>query len=240
MRIAQISDTHISLDVLTRLVELERCVAQINALDPPADLAVHTGDVSHDGLQSQYDAASQLLGQLTIPLFVMVGNKDNRRALCDAFPEQQRPCRDTPFVQYAVETFPVRIVCIDTLCETSNKGELCQDRLADLDRLLSIDADRPTVVFMHHPPFEVPVAPDPFQFVSRDNANACMELLKQHSSIRGLFCGHVHRPFATHVGCIPASVMTAVALDLRFGESKPHAPDTPLFVLHEIGITNAC
>lgn len=233
MRIAQISDTHISLDFPSRIADLERCVTQINTLPHLPDLVIHTGDITHDGLAEQYAMASKHLGALKVPWFVMVGNKDNRQEVRKAFSEDHFPRQDTPFVQYAVDQFELRIVCIDTLCETSNKGELCGQRLEDLERLLSVAPASPTAIFMHHPPFDVPVAPDPFQFVSRDEANACLELLAHYPSIRGLFCGHVHRPYETMIEHIPAHVMTAGALDLRFGETKPISSDAPLYRLHE-------
>ena len=233
MRIAQISDTHISLDFPDRLADLERCVSQLNALDPLPDAVVHSGDISHDGTREQYAVAAQALDRLKVPWFVMAGNKDNREALRDAFSDEHLPCATRPFVQYAVDRFPVRIVCVDTVCETSNKGELCQKRLDNLDRLLSQAPEKPAAVFMHHPPFDVPVAPEPFQFLDPDNAADCLNILKRHQSVRGLYCGHMHRPYESRINNSPAVVMTAVALGVRFGETGPVAPTTPLFLLHE-------
>lgn len=234
MRIAQISDTHISLDVPSRTAELRRCVAQINALDPLPDVVIHSGDISHDGLPEQFAVARELLQELKVPWFVMAGNRDNRPALIAAFSQSGFPRTGFPFVQFAVEQFALRIVCVDTLSDNSNKGDFCQTRLNDLEELLAGDRERPTAVFMHHPPFEVTAIPDPFQFVDKGRVDSFLDIIARHQGVRGLYCGHVHRRATTKIGMLPVEVMTAVALDLRKGKLEPVSDETPLYVLHDI------
>lgn len=234
MRVAQITDTHISLDVPAREADLEKCISQINELDPLPQLVVHTGDVSHNGLLEEYEVASKHLHALKVPWFVLVGNKDRRKTVLEVFSRRGVPRADFPFVQYAVDEFPIRIVCIDTLCENNNKGDFCQERLKDLEQLLVAAPDRPTALFMHHPTFDVATIPEPFQFVSRQRAEALEQLVGQFGCVNRVFCGHVHRPYEANIGTVPAQVMTAVALDLRKGEQEPMSEDTPLFLLHEL------
>jgi len=234
MRVAQITDTHISLDAPSREADLGTCIAQINALDPIPQLVVHTGDVSHNGLVEEYEIARRHLQKLKVPWCLLVGNKDRRHTLLEVFCERGVPGSGFPFVQYAVDDFPIRIVCIDTLCENDNKGDFCQDRLDDLKQLLAAAPDRPTVLFMHHPIFEVATIPEPFQFVSRQRAEALAQVIEQYRCINRVFCGHVHRPYQANIGTVPAQVMTAVALDLRKGEQEPITEDTPLYLLHEL------
>jgi len=124
MLVAQISDSHISLDHPARLADLERCVDQVNALDPKPEIAVHTGDIVHDGLPAQYAAARQVLDRLQMPYFVLPGNRDKRPALIDAFADRVALRPDATFVQYAVDRFPVRLLCLDTLSTSSN----CESR----------------------------------------------------------------------------------------------------------------
>jgi len=128
----------------------------------------------------------------------------------------------------------VRIVCVDTLSVGSNKGDVCADRREDLEGLLAAGGAKPAVVFMHHPPFDVPGIPDPFQFLSRGSAEATLEVLGRHKSVLGLFCGHIHRPLSTEVAGMPARVMTAGALDLRKGKQEPVSEETPLFEVHDL------
>ncbi|MBU1210105.1 MAG: metallophosphoesterase [Alphaproteobacteria bacterium] len=233
MRIAQISDTHISLSVPSRALDLQRCVDQVNALDPLPEVVIHSGDVAHDGLVEEYEIAKRLLQRLKAPLLVLPGNKDNREVFVEAFSGPAIPRNGFPFVQYAVDDYSVRIVCVDTLSAGSNKGDVCEDRRDDLEGLLAAGGAKPTVIFMHHPPFDVPGIPDPFQFLSRANAEATLAVIGRHRPVLGLFCGHIHRPFRTEVAGMPARVMTAGALDLRKGRQERSSVETRLFEVHD-------
>lgn len=236
MQIAQITDTHVTLEVPSRAADLRRCVEQINALDRQPDLVVHTGDVAHNGLPEEYAVARDLLAQLKAPWFVLTGNKDRRGALLDAFPHCRSARAEFPFAQYALDNFEIRIVCLDTLSENNNKGDFCRERLDDMKRLLEAGGDRPTAIFMHHPTFDVSTIPDPFQFVSRERAAALSEAIAASGNVIGVYCGHVHRPYETMIGPVPARVMTAVALDLRKGKPESMTRDTPLYLLHELDV----
>jgi len=79
--IVQITDTHISQDVPQRAQELKKCVQTINSLDIKPELVIHTGDITHNGLPEEYHTAKTLLDELTMPYYVIPGNKDKREAL---------------------------------------------------------------------------------------------------------------------------------------------------------------
>lgn len=234
MRIVQISDSHISLDKPGRAGELAACVEHINALDPQPDVVVHTGDVAHDGHVEEYAIARRLLDGLDAPYFVLAGNRDDRRRLIDAFADGKHLSPGMDFAQYAVEDFPVRLIAADTQSGTSPKGRLCQDRLANLSALIARDSSRPAALFLHHPPFDVPVAPDPFQFEDRAEADALMRLLCGHPHIRGLYCGHVHRGYRTEIGAMEASVLSSLASDLRWDKPVAAANGAPVLTIFTI------
>ncbi|MGI9406899.1 MAG: metallophosphoesterase [Hyphomicrobiaceae bacterium] len=234
MRIAQISDTHLSVDHPSRTNDLERCIAQVNTLDPQPDMVVHTGDVAHNGLPEEYETARRLLDTLKAPVVVLAGNRDRRAPLIDAFADLGYLPPDASFVQYAIDRFPVRLVCIDTVSTASNKGHMCKHRLDHLAALLDEDPAKPTVVFMHHPPFEVSVGPDPFHFEAESAARALQALIAQHNNIVAARCGHVHRDTTGHIGTVPAAIMSCCANDLRKGETLPVATGTPLYLLHDL------
>ncbi|MGI9388174.1 MAG: metallophosphoesterase, partial [Methyloligellaceae bacterium] len=85
MRIIQLSDSHLSNDKPSRAVELEACIAYIKSLQPQPDAIVHTGDIAHDGDVEEYETARRLLDRLTVPYFVLAGNRDNRSNLIKVF-----------------------------------------------------------------------------------------------------------------------------------------------------------
>ena len=216
MRIIQISDSHISQDHPTRTAELERCVEQINAAERQPDIVVHTGDVAHNGLTQEYAIARGVLERLSAPYIVLAGNRDNRKELIRMFDGVGHHRFASGFVQYAVEVFDTRLICVDTVSERSNKGELCPARFTQIEEMLAADPSKSAVLFLHHPPFEVSVAPDGFQFEDWAQAEAMQALMQRHHHVRALYCGHVHREARVTVGQLPAHVATCIASDLRW------------------------
>jgi 3',5'-cyclic-AMP phosphodiesterase len=219
MRIIQISDSHISRDHLERGQDLEALVTHINALDPQPDTVVHLGDVAHNGLAEEYAIARECLDRLRAPLFVVPGNKDRRPEFIAAFADGDHIRPDMAFVQYSVERFATRLVFADTLNATSNKGRLCGERLKHLETLVVVDRSRPTALFLHHPPFAVSIAPDPFQFEDWAEAEAVQALVARHPHVCGLYCGHVHRGMETVIEGAPASIVSSIAFDLRWDKA---------------------
>ena len=234
MRIIQISDSHLSLEKPERARELEACVRYINTIEPQPDVVVHTGDVAHDGHIEEYALARELLNELSAPYFVMAGNRDNRANLIQTFADGEHLRLDMPFVQYSVDAFDVQLVMADTMSTTSNKGNLCESRRAHLRELLKQDASKPTILFLHHPPFLVGVGPEPRNFEDWSIAEALLIELNGHDHIRGIFCGHVHRAFETSVGEVPARVVSCVVSDLRWDQSRYENLEHPIFATHTV------
>lgn len=234
MRIIQLSDTHISREHPSRKGDLERCIASINSAEPRPDIVVHTGDVAHDGLAEEYEIARGLLETLCVPCFVLPGNRDNRQELIKAFADSRHIRPQMEFVQYSIEQFRTRLIFIDTLSQSSNKGRLCQVRLAHVESMLSADTARPAILFMHHPPFEVAEIPDPFQFESWSEVEALAALIGRHPQIRSVHCGHVHRTVHSAIGPVEAGTVSCVAVDLRKGTAIPSSDARPVFEIHDV------
>jgi Icc protein len=235
MIVAQISDTHVTMDTDDadqRIRDFECAVADINALDPAPDVIVHTGDIVHNGCGDEYAEAVRILSAARAPVFVLPGNKDERTNLRAAFSDRGYLSPRSPFIDYAVEDFPVRLMVLDTLNPGSNKGDFCAARADRLRELAAAGDDRPVAVFAHHPPFEVDVGPDPVHFDDPHAMALMRETLQQCDRIVGLFCGHVHRFASGAVGDIPVSIVTAVSTKLRKGEYPSEAEGRPLYYLH--------
>jgi 3',5'-cyclic AMP phosphodiesterase CpdA len=237
MIIAQISDTHIDLDGpngAARLRNLEDCVATINSLDPLPDVVIHTGDLTQHGAPAEYEAAKRVLGTLRSPLLVGAGNRDDRAAIRAAFPAEDYLLPDTLFVQYCTDAFPVRLIAVDTLSESSNQGHFCDVRADNLRAALAEDTTKPTVIFMHHPPFEVRESKYPFQFESWESVERMNRALDGQRHVVAAFCGHTHRNAAGEIAEVPVSSMPSVAVDLRLGSYPTELQSTPLYKVHQL------
>ena len=235
MIIAQISDTHIDLDsadVEHRIRDFDAVIDDINSLDPAPDLIVHTGDVVHNGRREEYERAVAVLEKAQVPVFAIVGNKDNRDGMREAFEDFGFVSPSSRFIDYAVDDFPVRLIMLDTLDTNSNKGAFCSERLQNLDKMLEDKTTRPTAVFMHHPPCEISVGPEPLHFGDPGEMSGLREALQRVGQVKSIFCGHVHRSTTGQVGNIPVMVTTAVATAVRWGEYSDHMKPHQTYFLH--------
>jgi Icc protein len=235
MIIAQISDTHIALDTPDaeqRIRDFERTIADINALDPAPDVIVHTGDVVHNGRRDEYAEAVRILEKARAPVYVIPGNKDDRVNLRAAFSPYGYLEPGSNFTEYAVEDYPVRLIGVDTLNNSSNMGDFCSQRAKRLIDLTDAETSKPIAVLAHHPPFEVTVGPDPLNFETPEMMERLRQALLHSGRVIAVFSGHVHRGTDGHVGSISAIVVPCIATTLRKGEYPAGMKTCPVYYLH--------
>ena len=237
MLIAQISDTHIlasSSDhpaAARREDGLRRCVADINHQDP--DAVIFTGDTVQHGQPEEYALLRELLAPLQAPLYLIPGNRDDNGTLRAAFGDKSYLPKDGEFLHYTVEDHDLRLVAIDSTSVGERKGVFCPARQAWLDAALSDQPDRRTLLFIHHPPFDVD---DHYigGYRRPEEAVALTDLVSRHRQVERLLCGHVHclveRPWAG----TRASVMPSVAVDVRKGVDEVEAQEQPIYLLHRL------
>lgn len=219
LKLTQITDTHLSLDTPSRSTALENAVDEILALpvaDAP-DLVVHTGDITHNSQAAEYDIAIRCLAKLPCPVFTIPGNKDRREDYMQAYGSHKHIDKMSGFAQYSLETYPTRLIFLDTHDSNTNQGELCEQRMTHLQAMLKEDTSRPVVIFMHHPPFEATEIPQPRQFTDWAQVTEFIEITSAFDNIERIICGHVHRNIESQAGSIPAHALTCLAGDLRKG-----------------------
>lgn len=232
MRIIQISDSHIAHDTPQRLTDLDNCIASVNALAP--DLVIHTGDITHNGLEQEYKDARQCLKNLDSPYYVLNGNKDLRDQIIKTFTDHNYLQQGNGFIQYSIDQENIRLIIIDTVKESTSKGELCEARLQHLDSMLGEDKSKPTIIFMHHSPFKVEEIPDPYQFHNWAEIEAFEKLLSGYQQIQTIYCGHVHRNVAGVIGRLPVQVLSCMATDLRKGKISEDEKTRPMYRIIDV------
>lgn len=225
MRIAQISDSHISEHHPQRLDDLQRAVAAVNDCAP--ELVLHTGDVAHDAADHEYRQAHEILETLQAPYFVIPGNRDKRKPLSQVFGKHLHTHEG--FIQYTLEDFPCRLLLLDTVSTESNKGQLCRIRLDHALGVLRSDDPRPLAVFMHHTPYDVMEIPEPFQFEDREAVDQLTAAFVQCDNLQGVYCGHVHRNVQSTIEHVPVSAISCMACDLRKGQLSDHDKTRPMY-----------
>jgi 3',5'-cyclic-AMP phosphodiesterase len=236
----QISDLHIRLPGLLsyRRVDcaamLARGVQEILGLPQRPDVVLATGDLVDFGLPEEYAHLRRLLAPLPMPCYLIPGNHDERGALRAAFPEHAYLRQWQPFVQYAIEEWPLRIVALDTVIPGEGGGRLDRERLAWLDSTLSREKRKPTLVIMHHPPF--PTLIGHMDKLGLQGGEALAEVIARHPQVERVLCGHLHRPieyrFAGTIASTCPSPAHQVALDLDPEAPSAFRMEPPGFQLH--------
>ena len=237
MLIAQISDTHILVPESDhpaagrRAGGLRRCVADINRQDP--DAVIFTGDTVQHGQPEEYAYLRDLLAPLRAPLYLIPGNRDDRGALRAAFGDHPHLPKNGAFLHYTVEDHALRLVALDSTAPGERKGHFCPARQAWLAGVLSARPDRPTVLFIHHPPFDVD---DHYVGGYRrpEEAAALAEVVGRHPQVTRLLCGHVHTPVQRPWAGTVASIMPSIAVDVRKGVDETEAQEQPIYMLHRL------
>lgn len=240
MLIAQITDLHLRADgvLLQQTIDsadaLARCVAHVNRLEPRPDVVLATGDLADEGRDEDYRLLRRTLDRLAMPYYVIPGNHDDRARLRTAFADQGYLPAEGPFLHYVVEHYPLRLIGLDTVIEGEVSGGLCAARLAWLADRLAEAPRRPTLVFMHHPPF-----PTGIRFMDSppfEGADQLEALIRRHDQVRQIVCGHMHR--AIHVSwggvCVATAASTVFQLNLGFGAEDRFRPvfDPPGIALY--------
>lgn len=237
MLIAQISDTHILArasdhpSVNLRADCVRQCVTDINDQQP--DAVIFTGDTAQTGQPEEYEHLLELLAPLKAPLYLVPGNRDDNRALRAAFDDNTDLPGSGDILQYVVEHHAVRLVAIDSTDYGERKGVFCPVRQAWLERALSEQPNRTTILFIHHPPFDIG---DHYigGYRRLEEAAALTDIVSRHQQVQGLLCGHVHSPVDRQWAGTRAMVMPSVAVDLRKGIDETVAKERPIYMLHQL------
>lgn len=239
MLIAQITDTHVRAggarafgDGADTTARLRAAVDCILALDRRPDVVLATGDLVDTGSAADYRQLLELLAPLPMPVFPIPGNHDLGSTMREAFPRIAQRLTTGHF-QYVVEEFPVRLVAIDTTEAGRTGGVLCAERLAWIDATL-VASSRPTLLFMHHPPFDAGATPN--ADMRCENGEALADIVRGHRHVEAVLCGHLHRSIVRRWAgtiCLTAPA-TAPTLEFRADGSSPKywVETPPMLALH--------
>jgi 3',5'-cyclic AMP phosphodiesterase CpdA len=239
MLIAQISDTHILAPAsdhpaAQRRVDcLRGCIADINRQRP--DAVIFTGDTVQHGQPQEYARLCELLAPLEAPLYLVPGNRDDNGALRAAFSDKPYLPTTGDFLHYTVENHAARLVAIDSTLPGERKGAFCPARQARLDAVLSEQPDRPTLLFIHHPPFDIG---DHYigGYRRPEEALALADVVSRHAQVEGLLCGHVHCLVERRWAGTQVRVMPSIAVDVRKGVDETEARERPIYLLHRLSV----
>ena len=239
MLIAQISDTHIKVEGALAYGHVEtaaflaRAVDHILHLDPRPDVVLGTGDLVDGGTPAEYARLRHLLSPLPMPVYLIPGNHDDRDALRRAFADYRLMPR-AGFIQYVVDDGPLRLIAVDTLLPGKGGGRVDVERLGWLDARLAEAPTKPTMIFMHHPPFKTAI--DYMDRIGLEGAEAMADVVRRHPQVERVVCGHLHRSiqsrWAGTLALTAPGTAHQVCLDVRKNAGLSLSMEPPGYALH--------
>ncbi|RAK66886.1 phosphodiesterase [Hymenobacter edaphi] len=234
MLIAQLSDTHIKDGHDEPTERLRAAVAHLLRLPAPPAVVIVSGDCTDTGSASEYAAFREALRPLTMPVYAIPGNHDQRPGLRRVMGEQGRQALPE-LVQYVVDDAgPLRLIGLDTLLPGHDSGLLDVPRLDWLAERLAEAPARPTLIFMHHPPF--PTGLYAYEQMGLAGAAAFEALVARHPQVQRVVAGHVHtgitRRFAGTIAQTCPSTLHQLLPDAREKQRLHVVMEPPAVLLH--------
>jgi 3',5'-cyclic-AMP phosphodiesterase len=240
--IAHISDLHIrprgqlAYGVSETNGMAERAIHALLRLDPAPDCLLITGDLTDCGLDEEFALLTALLDRLPFPVFAIPGNHDRREPFRRAFSAAGYLPATGP-LDFTVEVGGIRIIGLDTLVPGKSHGELAETSLAFLNEALSEASSMPTMIMIHHPPFDTGIAHmDAIRLLA--GGEELERIIAAHRQVQRLLCGHVHRAIQTLFGRtiaqIAPSVGHQVTFDLNHDGPSSFVLEPPAFLIHRL------
>lgn len=239
MLIAQISDPHISLtDAATDRTyataeHLQRAVRHLMHQPLLPDIVIVTGDCVDGGSKPEYERFRDTISPLTMPVYIVPGNHDDRDTMLHMFgPQGASPLAG--FVQYVVDAGPVRLIALDSHVPGSDGGALDAARLDWLEQRLAEEPERPTILFLHHPPFQTGLTI--LDDIGLEGADALGAIVARYSNVERVVAGHVHasmqRRFYGTLAMTCPSTGQQLLIDLQHPDQVTVVMSPPACLLH--------
>ena len=128
--------------------KLESVVKSICDLNVHPSFVLITGDISHDGTLESYYLVKDLfytIESLKIPVHYALGNNDKRVNFQKVFDH-----KTTDHYYYCFEYEPLRVIVLDSYRSGTRGGYFDGDQFDWLEKTLSSEPMRPTVIAFHH------------------------------------------------------------------------------------------
>ena len=226
--ILQLSDPHLMSDPQGRLKNvptyesLKQVIQFARTSCSNPDHVVISGDLSHEHTVAGYELLRDLLGDWVERALVIPGNHDDRGGMRQVF--SQVPGRSDEEVWFQQVIGDWQLIGLDSHVPGQVYGELSNTMLTQLNSWLA-NSDRPTVIFLHHPPASV--MSHWIDQIGLQNPVPLADVLHQHAHVKGLFCGHIHQVFQGEFAGVEFSSAPSTAFQFKPGTVKMQLDELP-------------
>jgi 3',5'-cyclic AMP phosphodiesterase CpdA len=233
--LAHVSDLHLGAEEegADPVRHLEAVLGAIRSLPNRPDALLVSGDLTHDGGETELRLARELLERLEVPVHVLPGNHDDRGLLRRVF---ELPGVGSEPVNYVVDVGDLRLVAFDSNVPGQDPGRYELDRLSWLDLELSARPDRPTLLALHHPPLATAVREWDGINLEPGQRERLAEVVARHPQLRAIVGGHLHRIAASSLAGCPVVSVPSTYLQARpdFATEGVEFVPLPGFAIHAL------
>lgn len=179
---------------------------------PDCDRVIWTGDLSQEHTEEGYRLLAELMGDWTARSLLIPGNHDDRAALLGVFPH---PASNDQCVTFQAELGDWQLIGLDSHVPGEVAGRLSEEQLEQLHFWLAENPQRPTLLFIHHPP--VSVETPWLDSIGLSNPEPLEMLIARNPGVQAIFCGHVHHEYEGSLGGIPVFTAPSTAFQFQGG-----------------------
>ncbi|WP_017317852.1 3',5'-cyclic-AMP phosphodiesterase [Mastigocladopsis repens] len=191
--IAQVTDMHLFANENHHLLGMptthsfQAVLEQVKKLQAELDLLLLTGDLSSDGTPDSYETLQNLLRPLQIPTYWIPGNHDCAIAM------EQVLNLGLVSQRKSFERGGWNFVLLDSTVPGCVHGHLSAPTLSWLDSRLEMIGNKPTLIALHHPPFQV--KSHWLDTTSLQNPKEFFAIVERYPQVKLVLFGHIHQEF---------------------------------------------
>jgi len=188
IKIIQITDLHLNKDKefmshgINTFRSAKKIINEILVKERNVNCMILSGDLVDDGTSKGYENLSELLAELSFPIYLMCGNHDsveNLKNIC---------ITKKLYFKNFISINNWGIYMFNTKKKNSPNGILSENELMDFDQ--SISNVKYMMVFLHHHP--ISIGSESMDRMMIENSDELIARIKNQSKIRGVSWGHIH------------------------------------------------
>jgi Icc protein len=226
LRVLQLTDLHFCArpgDILQTGVvtdsSLAEAIAACRARHGRFDLAIATGDLAQDPVETAYSRLHDRLAALPWPVYCLPGNHDDSELLYATLNGGSVTSPRT------VVRGRWLIALLNSAVPDKAHGHLSTADLEALDETLSARRDLHALVCLHHHP--VPSGSPWLDRIALDNPDDLFGVLDRHPQVRGVLWGHIHQTYEGRRGGVRLMGSPSTCVQFRPNTRQLEIDDLP-------------
>lgn len=202
---------------------LRQTLACLRAQAEPFDSLIVTGDLAHDEQRETYLRIRDLFLPWLPKCVFIPGNHDCRDSLYEVLPYNLQ--RHGERLNSVITVGNWRLIGLDSHVPGEIPGRLGPDQIHWLQRELNSAPDRPTLLFIHHPP--VTVGSPWLDEIGLTDAEEFWRIVRGPRPVYAICCGHVHQEMQSERNGVVVLTTPSTSIQFVPRTLKPEYENTP-------------